>query len=69
MNQAVILLGYWWAGLLTPEVGRLTLLDPLPALVGVAAGVALFNRVDHARFRQIVFGLLFVSGLALLVRG
>ena len=41
----------------------------LPALVGVAAGVAVFNRIDAVRFRQIVFTVLFVSGVVLLVRG
>jgi uncharacterized protein len=69
VNQAVILAGYWWAGLLTREVGRLAALFAIPALVGLALGMRLFDRVDQARFRKIVFALLFVSGLALLVRG
>jgi hypothetical protein len=69
VNQAVILAGYWWAGLLTREVWRLTAVFAVPAIVGVALGIALFNRVDHVRFRRIVFGLLFVSGAVLLVRG
>ena len=29
-NQAVILLGYWWTGLLTPEVWRLAALFAVP---------------------------------------
>lgn len=69
VNQGVILLGYWWADLLTPGVWRLTALLTLPAALGVAAGAALFNRVDAVRFRQIVFGVLFVSGVVLLLRG
>jgi uncharacterized membrane protein YfcA len=69
VNQAVILAGYWWAGLLTREVWRLTAVFAVPAIVGVALGVALFNRVDHVRFRRIVFALLFVSGAVLLARG
>jgi hypothetical protein len=68
-NQGMILAGYWWAGLVTGEVRALTLQYAAPAAIGVGAGVALFNRVDHARFRQIVFALLFVSGLVLVVRG
>ena len=36
---------------------------------GVLAGIALFGRIDAVRFRQIVFALLFVSGLILLARG
>ena len=69
VNQVVILAGYWWAGLLTGEVGRVAVLFAVPAVVGLAAGLALFDRVDPVRFRKIVFALLFVSGLALLVRG
>jgi len=69
VNQAVILAGYGWAGLLTDEVWRLAALFAVPAIAGVALGVGLFNRVDPVRFRRIVFALLFVSGLALLARG
>lgn len=69
VNQAVILAGYWWANLLGADVLRLALLLAIPALVGVAAGVAVFNRIDAVRFRQIVFGVLFVSGVVLLLRG
>jgi hypothetical protein len=69
VNQGVIVAGYWWAGLLTAEVWRLTAAFAIPAILGVLAGVALFNRVDHVRFRRIVFALLFVSGVTLLVGG
>ncbi len=69
VNQAVILVGYWWAGLLTAEVGRLALAFALPALAGVAAGVSLFGRIDAVRFRRVVFSLILVSGLILLFRG
>jgi hypothetical protein len=31
--------------------------------------MALFARIDHVRFRRIVFAILFVSGLVLVVRG
>jgi uncharacterized membrane protein YfcA len=69
VNQGVILVGYWWAGLLTAEVWALTVAFAGPAAVGGLAGVALFSRIDAAAFRRIVFALLFVSGLVLLVRG
>lgn len=69
VNQGAILAGYWWAGLLTPEVLTVTAGYAPPALAGVLAGIALFNRIDPARFRRIVFGLLLVSGLVLLARG
>lgn len=69
LNQSVILGGYWWAGLLTREVAWFAVSFAVPAVAGVAAGMNLFDRVDHARFRRIVFALLFVLGLVLLVRG
>jgi hypothetical protein len=68
-NQGVILIGYWWADLFTREVAAVSAAFALPALAGVGAGVALFGRLDPARFRRIVFALLLVSGLILLIRG
>jgi uncharacterized membrane protein YfcA len=69
VNQGVILAGYAVAGLVTAEVGRLTAVYLLPALVGTLLGMRLFDHVDPVRFRRIVFALLFVSGTVLLVRG
>jgi uncharacterized membrane protein YfcA len=69
INQAVILLGYWWAGLLDREVWRLTWLFAAPAVLGLATGMLLFARLDRARFRRVVFLVLFLSGLVLLIRG
>lgn len=69
INQAVILLGYWWAGLLDREVWRLTWLFAAPAVIGLGAGMLLFNRLDRERFRRVVFAVLLVSGLVLLIRG
>ena len=69
LNQGAILLGYWWAGLLTPPVLTLTAALALPALAGALLGMALFGRLDPVRFRRIVFALLLVSGLVLLIRG
>ena len=68
-NQGVILIGYWWAGLLTREAATVAAAYALPALVGVATGIALFGRLDPVRFRWSVFALLLVSGLVLLVGG
>jgi hypothetical protein len=69
VNQAVILAGYWWAGLLTGDALGTATAYALPALAGVLAGMALFTRVDAVRFRRLVFGLLLLSGLVLLIRG
>jgi len=69
INQAVILIGYWWAGLLDREVWRLTWLFAAPAVIGLVAGMLLFNRLDRERFRRVVFAVLLVCGLVLLIRG
>jgi len=69
VNQLVTLAGYEWAGLLTRDVWRLAVSFAIPAVAGVLAGIALFGRIDAVRFRQIVFALLFVSGVILLARG
>jgi uncharacterized protein len=69
VNQAVIMIGYWWAGLLTPQVWRYSALFLLPAALGLVLGMALFTRIDQQRFRRIVFAILFASGLLLVVRG
>lgn len=69
INQAVILIGYWWAGLLDREIWRLSWLYAVPAVAGLAAGMLFFNRLDRARFRRVVFAVLFLSGLVLLIRG
>ena len=69
LNQGAILLGYWWAGLVTATVLTLTVTMLLPAAAGLLAGVALFGRLDPVRFRRVVFVLLLLSGLVLLLRG
>ncbi len=69
VNQGAILIGYWWAGLLTRGVWNLTLGFALPATAGAVAGALLFERVDQRRFRQLVFALILLSGLVLLARG
>lgn len=68
VNQAVILAGYWRAGLLTPDVWRLSVSFALPAAAGTVVGILLFKHVDHASFRRVVFAVLLVSGLILLIR-
>src|SRR5688500_3913776 len=69
VNQAVILAGFWWAGLLTRETLTLTAAYILPALAGVLTGMALFTRIDPIRFRRLIFAWLLVPGLILVVRG
>ena len=69
VNQAVVLAGYWWAGVLDREVWRLSASFALPAAAGTAVGILLFGRIDAQRFRRLVFSLLLVAGVLLLARG
>jgi len=69
VNQGAIVIGYWWAGLLTRQVWNLTASFAVPAAAGAIAGALLFDRVDPRRFRQVLFVLILLSGLVLLVRG
>lgn len=69
VNQSVIVIGHWWAGLLTREVAWLACLYALPSVIGLTVGIRLFDRIDHDRFRRLVFALLFVLGLVMCVRG
>jgi uncharacterized membrane protein YfcA len=69
VNQSVIVANHWWAGLLTREVVWLACLYMVPAAIGVAAGIRLFDRIDQVRFRRLMFALLFVLGCAMCVRG
>jgi uncharacterized membrane protein YfcA len=69
VNQSVIIVNHWWAGLLTCDVVRLACLYVVPSAIGVTAGIHLFDRIHQARFRRLLFVLLFVLGLAMCVRG
>lgn len=69
VNQGVILIGYASTGLVTGDVASGMLILGLPALVGFSIGWAMFNRIDELRFRQILWGMLLLSGLALFARG
>lgn len=69
VNQGVTLAAYGLAGLVTREVLWLAAAFAVPAVAGVLAGMALFDRIDPVRFRRLVFALLFASGAVLLVRG
>jgi len=69
VNQTMILIGHWWAGLVTHEVVWLATIYALPASAGFALGIHLFNRVDQLLFRRLIFVLLFVLSLVLSIHG
>src|ERR1051325_135671 len=47
VNQGAILATYWYAGLVTADVVRLTGAYLMPALAGTLLGMILFDRVDR----------------------
>jgi uncharacterized membrane protein YfcA len=68
LNSIVQLIGYSAQGLYTPDVVAIALLAVVPALVGLAAGVALRGRLDAQRFRQVIVALVVLSVVNLLWR-
>lgn len=57
-----VLVSYGWNGVLTEEVGRLTLICLPGTLLGVWLGVRAYGRLDDRQFRRIVLWLLLASG-------
>ena len=67
-NLAVLtwaLVAQAWDGVLTAEVGRLTLVSLPGVLIGAWIGARTYGRIDDRRFRLLVLWLLFGAGLAL----
>ena len=67
-NLAVLgwaLIAYWAQGVLTVEVGTLTLICLPGTLLGAWLGARCYGRVDDRQFRVIVLWLLFASGVTL----
>ncbi|MBM3547948.1 MAG: sulfite exporter TauE/SafE family protein [Alphaproteobacteria bacterium] len=65
--QIAAVIAYGYQGLLTREVGLLFAIALPAMIVGVAAGVALYRRIDDVWFRRIVLWLLLVSGITLVI--
>ncbi len=59
------LIAHAWSGVLTAEVGRLTLICLPGTLLGVWLGVKVYGRVDDRQFRRLVLWLLLASGSVL----
>lgn len=69
VNQSVALAGFWMSGLLTSQVVEMAVTFAIPSAVGLAIGMAMFGRVDAIKFRRMVYGLIFLSGVGLLLKG
>jgi len=65
--NGALLVSYALRGALTPETGAMALWMLPPMVLGILAGDAVHRRLDPARFRSAVYGLMLASGLTLLV--
>jgi uncharacterized membrane protein YfcA len=65
--QAAALAFLGSVGTVDGETVRLMLLALPAVILGVFAGLAVYNRVDTAQFRRILMCVLLVSGVLLLV--
>lgn len=63
--QAAGLVGYAMAGLMTAEVGRMTLWLLPPVLAASFTGSMVYARMNALVFRRIVLGLLLLTGIVL----
>ncbi len=67
-NQTIILIamiGYGLEGLLTRELGLMSLYCVPAALAGMRVGMVGYKRMDERQFQRVVLALLFASGLML----
>ncbi|MFD0353945.1 sulfite exporter TauE/SafE family protein [Streptomyces sp. NPDC127110] len=62
------LAGFGISGQLTATVGKMLLVGVPALLIGMFAGEKVFHRLDAARFRRVVLGLLVVSSLSVVLR-
>lgn len=63
---AAVVISHVVSGLFTAEVGWLVLIAAPGTLIGSQLGVRAYRRLSDRRFRDVVLGLLGVSGLALI---
>ena len=65
--NSLLTLGFLISGDLARQGGHLLALVPV-VLLGIVLGEALHHRVDERRFRQVLFTVLLLAGVALLAR-
>lgn len=69
LGSITLLAGHLRSGLLNAETAPLSAMLVVPALMGMAAGFALGNRLDQEKFRKATMAVLIVAGLNLIRRG
>lgn len=69
LGSLVLLAAHLRSGLLAGPGGALSALLLIPAVAGMAAGLAAHDRLDQQTFRKITLFVLVIAGLNLLRRG
>jgi uncharacterized membrane protein YfcA len=69
LGSVTLLAGHLRSGLLNVETAQLSAMLVIPALIGMAAGLALSDRLDQEKFRKATMAVLIVAGLNLIRRG
>lgn len=69
VGAVVLALAHVRSGVLTPETGAFSAVVCLPALLGMALGLRLQDRMDQDRFRRITLFVLVLAGANLVRRG
>lgn len=68
-GAVMLALAHLHSGILTAGSAGLSLLLSVPALIGMATGLAVQDRLDQARFRKLTLVVLVAAGLNLVRRG
>jgi uncharacterized protein len=68
IGSVPLLLGYWQNGLLTRELGLMSLMMIAPTLLGFSVGEVIRRRIDAARFQKLVLFVFLLMGLNLIRR-
>ncbi len=69
LTGALTVTSHWLAQLITPTILMMYLLIVPALVIGIVIGSRLDQRIDHATFRLIVVGMIFVLGLSLIIGG
>ena len=69
LGSIALVVGHWGSGILRAETLPLSLALIAPALLGMAIGFQIQDRIDQATFRKVTLGVLLIGGLNLIRRG
>ena len=68
-GSVVLTSAHWGSGVLNANTAPVSALLVIPALIGMAIGMRVSDRMDQKRFRQATLAVLVIAGLNLIRRG